>query len=175
MSALITHWYATVGVPIAIVLVALILIRTLWLPGLGCWLLYFFSLLTSVSIAALGLFMWGAGSVLKHWLGDQKSKDLLAYVSSGVAIVLVFVGLKLLKTWKRQPFPAFMRWFIRRSFLGRLEGGALPKGLPTEHPHWKAHYAAFYEAYTDDRFGSGPVEGWGVRACRRRLLAIKHR
>lgn len=175
MWALRATWEFTIAVPIAVIVIALVLIRTLWLPGVGCWLLYLFSLVTSVAVVALGLFMLGAGWLLKHWLEARDAEDLLRYLSSGIAIVLVFVGSRFLRTWQKQPFPTFMRWFIRRSFRARVGGGVLPTGLPTTHPHWLAHYAVYNEAYPDGRFGSGPVEGWGVRACRRRVLAIKRR
>jgi hypothetical protein len=161
------------AIPLGVVLVSWFLMRTLLLPRMGCWLFYFSTLTSLFCILVVGLLLVGAAALIQHILKDSGQKDVDTYLLGGVALVLMFAGKLLLKARNRRPFPAIMRWFIVHSFEDRV-GRTLPTGVPVNDSRRLAFRAVFDDNYGDDpRYGS--VQGWGVKACCKRLLAIKNR
>jgi hypothetical protein len=153
--------------PFIIALLGLILVRMLFFPRLGCWLFYLATWAFLVFAMTLAMFLLAAGFLLQHL-----PKEYLFAGSLVIASILLFLGRTILKLRKQNPFAAVMRWLIRASFLNRV-GKVRPLEISTQHPHVLAFSAVFDDAYADDRFG--PVDGWGVRACCKRLLSIKKR
>jgi len=163
--ALLGSWFL-----VSWVLVSWFLMRTLWLPRIGCWLLYLFSLAGLFMILILGLAFVAASFAMKN-SAKAPEREIPSYVIGGAAIVLMFVGRALLKTWNKKPFAATMKWFLRFSFEGRV--GKIRPAVPTTDPRYLAYRAVHDDAYGGDvRYGT--VDGWGVKACCKRLIRIKH-
>jgi hypothetical protein len=153
--------------PFLVALLGLLLVRTLLLPRVGCWLFYLATLALLVFALAVSISLLVGGFLLQH----LRKEELFAG-SVLVASLLLSVGRGILKLTQRNPFATIMRWFIQLSFPNRV-GKIRPLGIPTQHPQVLAFSAVFEDSYVDNRFGK--VEGWGVRACCKRLSAIKRR
>jgi hypothetical protein len=161
------------AIPFGVVFVSWFLMRTLLLPRVGCWLFYFSTLTALFCILVLGLALVGTAALIQHIFNESGQKDLETYVVGGAALVLMFVGKLFLKARNKRPFPTIMRWFIVHSFQDRV-GRTLPTGVPVNDSRRLSFRAVFDDNYGDElRYGS--VEGWGVKACCKRLLAIKNR
>lgn len=164
-------WILLCVTPIVVVFLSWLLMRTLWLPRVGCWLFYFSTLAALFLVLVTGFVFAGVASFVQHVLKDVTQKDLQTYIASGAAMVLMFLAKWFLKAWKLRPFQAVMRWFLKHSFRKRV--GAMNPKLPATDPRQLAFRAVFDDAYGGDpRYGT--VNGWGVRACCTRLMQIKH-
>ncbi|MDR3749216.1 MAG: hypothetical protein P4M04_13895 [Acidobacteriota bacterium] len=160
-------WISGVVV-LGIVFLSWLLMRTLWLPRVGCWLFYLSTLAGLFLILVSGLAFVGIAALIQHFAKDGAQKSL---VLSGTAVLLMFLGKWFLKARNRRPFQAVMRWFLRHSFQKRV-GATLPP-YAVNDPRRLAFRAVLDESYGGDP-NYGSVEGWGVKACCKRLMRIKH-
>jgi|SRR6185437_5188026 len=163
-----SHIALTVGVAFGVLFISWVLMRTLFLPSIGCWLCYVSTLVGIFAILVIGLTMVGVSSLINHFL--EEHKDVHAYWLSGGAVLLMFIGKGLLSARKKKPFQAIMKWFLKRSFKKRV-GEVLPS-RPHDSAERLAFRAVYDDAYADRSYGA--VDGWGVRACCKRLIRIKH-
>ncbi|HWY21083.1 MAG TPA: hypothetical protein VNX26_07670 [Candidatus Acidoferrum sp.] len=164
------YWIIVSAIPFVLVFLSLLLMRTLWLPRTGCWLLYLTTLIGLFLVLVGGLLLVGVATLIQHILKAATHKDLPAYVAGGLAVVLMFLGKKFLEARNWKPFQAMMKWFLKRSFTQQV--GAVNPLLPAASPRQLAFRAVFDDAYGGDpRYGT--VQGWGVRACCIRLMQIK--
>jgi len=160
------------GIATAIALVALLMMRILLLPRVGCWITYFTTLVGLFVVLLTGGIVLAAAAFMGQELKDANVSGIDALIISGVVAALMTIGKMLLKAWKTHPFQAFMKWFLRVSFSSRI-GKVRPTNLPSHSRKLLAFRAVFDDAYGGDtRYGT--VDGWGVRACCKRLLAIKN-
>lgn len=132
-----------------VVLIAWIMMRTLLLPRLGCWLFYVFMLVALFCVLVTGLLAVGATALIEHVFKDVADSDKALLISLA-AFALMGVGKLLLKARDKRPFQAIMRWFIRHSFENRV-GATLPTGVSADHPCRLAFRAAFDDNYADRR------------------------
>jgi uncharacterized membrane protein YdcZ (DUF606 family) len=147
-----------------------LLMRTLWLPRMGCWLFYLSTLIGIFIALVTGLALIVVSLWIKHFLDDPANKNAHLAWLGGVVVVLMFVGKELLKARQKNPFQSVMRWFLNHSFTKRV-GDILPP-YPIDDPRRLAFRAVFDPAYPDKNYGS--VDGWGVKASCKRLIRIKH-
>jgi hypothetical protein len=147
-----------------------LLMRTLWLPRIGCWLFYLSTLIGIFIALVTGLALIVVSLWIKHFLDDPANKDAHLAWLSGVAFAVMFVEKGLLKARQTNPFQSVMSWFLKHSFTKRV--GAILPPYPIDDPRRMAFRAVFDAAYPDKQYG--PVTGWGVKASCKRLIRIKH-
>ncbi len=147
-----------------------LLMRTLWLPRIGCWLFYLSTLMGVFIALVTGLALMVGSALIKHYLDNPANKNSQIAWLGGVAFVLMFVGKGLLKARQKNPFQSVMRWFLKHSFTKRV--GAILPPYPIDDPRRLAFRAVFDDSYPDKKYGS--IDGWGARASCKRLIRIKH-
>jgi hypothetical protein len=170
--SLANDWpYLLVALALGALLASLLMMRFLVTPRVGCWLFYVATLIGTFAVVVAGLLLLGLAALIKDQFKETGTPDVGTYIISGVVLAAMWLGKQFLKARNTRPFQAVMRWCLRRWFTTKV-GATLPTKAP-DHPHRLAFRAVFDDAFADPRYGS--VEGWGVRACCKRLLAIRNR
>ncbi|HEY2235458.1 MAG TPA: hypothetical protein VGK01_18450 [Candidatus Angelobacter sp.] len=143
--------------------------RTLWLPRIGCWLFYLFTLVGIFIVLMTGLAFVAASTLIKHYFENPAHKNSELAWLGGTSAGLMFVGKSLLSARKKKPFQFVMKRFMKLSFTSRV-GDTLPR-CAVDDPQRLAFRAVYDDNYPDKDYG--PVQGWGVRACCKRLSRIE--